>query len=125
MEICNYTPHPVHIYKDAEFDPSIRKYRGGTKICTFPSVGMLSAKMAENTVFTREDGIVFKCTEIVGCDKYPIHNLNDSDTYLIVSQLYLSAAKQSGWDTSHLLTIGGAVVDDAGRTIGAAFLTMN
>ena len=125
MEILNYTPHPVHIYKDAEFDPSIRKYRGGTKISTFPSVGMLSAKMAEKTVSVREDGIVLKRTEIVGCDEYPIHKLNESDTYLIVSQLYLSAAKQMGWDTSHLLTIGGAVVDDAGRVIGAAFLTMN
>lgn len=125
MEIRNYTPHPVHIYKDAEFDPSIRKYRGGTKIGTFPSVGMLSAKMAEKTVSVREDGIVLKRTEIVGCDEYPIHKLNESDTYLIVSQLYLSAAKLMGWDTSHLLTIGGAVVDEAGRTIGAAFLTMN
>ena len=124
MEIRNYTPHPVHIYKDAEFDLSIRKYRGGTKIGTFPSVGMLSAKMTEKIVSTREDGIVFKRTEIVGCDEYPI-NFEGSDTYLIVSQLYLSAAKQMGWDTSHLLTIGGAVVDDAGRVIGAAFLTMN
>ena len=86
---------------------------------------MLSAKMAEKTVSVREDGIVLKRTEIVGCDEYPIHKLNESDTYLIVSQLYLSAAKQMGWDTSHLLTIGGAVVDEAGRTIGAAFLTMN
>lgn len=124
MEIRNYTPHPVNIYKDAEFDPSIRKYRGGTKIGTFPSVGMLSAKLAEKTVDVREDGIVFKRTEIIGCDKCPI-KLDGSDIYIIVSQLYLSAAKQMGWDTSHLLTIGGAVVDDAGRTIGAAFLTMN
>lgn len=124
MEIRNYTPHPVHIYKDAEFDPSIRKYRGGTKIGTFNSVGMLNASMNERTVFTREDGVTFKQTVIVGCDPYPI-NFEGSDEYIIVSQLYLSAAKQMGWDTSHLLTIGGAVVDEAGRTIGAAFLTMN
>lgn len=125
MQICNYTPHPVHLYANAKFDPTIRKYRGGTKIGTFNSLGMLSAQLEEKTVFVRDDGIVLKRTEIVGCDKYPIYKLSKSDTYLIVSQLYLSAAKQMGWDTSHLLTIGGAVVDDAGRTIGAAFLTMN
>lgn len=125
MQICNYTPHPVHLYANAVFDPTIRKYRGGTKIGTFNSAGMLSAKMAEKTVLVREDGIVLKRTEIVGCDEYPVYKLSESDTYLIVSQLYLSAARQMGWDTSHLLTIGGAVVDDAGRTIGAAFLTMN
>lgn len=124
IRISNYTPHPVHVYAYAKFDPSIRKYRGGTKIGTFNSVGALFAKMAEKTVFTREDGVTFKRTEIVGCDPYPM-NFDGSDEYIIVSQLYLSAAKQMGWDTSHLLTIGGAVVDDAGRVIGAAFLTMN
>ena len=124
IRISNYTPHPVNLYAYAKFDPSIRKYRGGVKIGTFTSVGMLNAKMEEKTVFTREDGVVFKRTEIVGCDPYPI-NFEGSDEYIIVSQLYLSAARQMGWDTSHLLTIGGAVVDDAGRVIGAAFLTMN
>ena len=124
IRISNYTPHPVNLYKDAKFDPSVRKYRGGIKIGTFSSVGMLNAKMEEKTVFTREDGVVFKRTEIVGCDPYPM-SFEGTDEYIIVSQLYLSAAKQMGWDTSHLLTIGGAVVDDAGRTIGAAFLTMN
>ena len=124
IRISNYTPHPVNLYKDARFDSSIRKYRGGVKIGTFSSVGMLNARMEEKTVFTREDGVVFKRTEIIGCDPYPI-NFEGSDEYIIVSQLYLSAAKQMGWDTSHLLTIGGAVVDDAGRVIGAAFLTMN
>lgn len=124
IRISNYTPHPVNLYKDARFDPSIRKYRGGVKIGTFNSVGMLNASMNERTVFTREDGVVFKKTMIVGCDPYPM-NFEGTDEYIIVSQLYLSAAKQMGWDTSHLLTIGGAVVDDAGRVIGAAFLTMN
>ena len=124
IRISNYTPHPVNLYKDAKFDPSIRKYRGGIKIGTFTSVGMLNATMNERTVFTREDGVTFKKTMIVGCDSYPM-NFEGTDEYIIVSQLYLSAAKQMGWDTSHLLTIGGAVVDDAGRVIGAAFLTMN
>lgn len=61
-----------------------------------------------------------KRSSIISADPIP-----DDGNFHIVSQLYLSAAKQSGWDTSKLLTIGGAVVDDAGRTIGASFLVRN
>lgn len=120
MSIINNTPHTINICSGAEFDPLIRKYRGGhfTHIIE-PSGVLLNAKMQE---IDDEpiDGIVTKRSSIISADPIP-----DDGNYHIVSQLYLSAARQNGWDTSHLLTIGGAVVDDKGRTIGASFLVRN
>ena len=44
MIIKNFTPHSITIFADTTFDPSIRKYRGGTPICTIPKADrMLSA----------------------------------------------------------------------------------
>lgn len=120
MEIINNTPHFVIIYSGSEFDPKIRKYRGGyvTQIIE-PSGILLNAKMQE--IDDKPiDGIVTKRSSIISADP-----ILDDGNYHIVSQLYLSAARQNGWDTSHLLTIGGAVVDDKGRTIGASFLVRN
>ena len=120
MEIINNTPHYINIYTGSEFDSKIRKYRGGhiTHIIE-PSGVLLNAKM-EEIDDEPISGIVTKRSRIVSADPIP-----DDGNYHIVSQLYLSAARQSGWDTSNLLTIGGAVVDDAGRTIGASFLVRN
>ena len=120
MEIINNTPHTINLYTGSEFDPKIRKYRGGSLERTIESSGvLLNAKMQE---IDDEpiNGIVTKRSSIVSADPIP-----DDGNYHIVSQLYLSAARQSGWNTSNLLTIGGAVVDDAGRTIGASFLVRN
>lgn len=120
MSIINNTPHYVNIYVGAEFDPKIRKYRGGhiTQIIE-PSGVLLNAKMQEIDDEPIDD-IVTKRSSIISADPIP-----DDGNYHIVSQLYLSAARQNGWDTSRLITIGGAVVDDAGRTIGASFLIRN
>ena len=121
--IKNMTPHAIKLYNNVVFDPKIRKYHlSETSVLVEniePSGKMLSAKMAE------EDSdpigwIQTKRTKIVSADPIP-----EGDGYCIVSQLYLSAAKQMGWDTSRLLTIGGAVVDNDGRTVGAAFLVRN
>lgn len=120
MSIINNTPHSINIYTGSEFDSKIRKYRGGSLERTIePSGVLLNARMQE---IDDEpiDGIVAKRSSIISADPIP-----DDENYHIVSQLYLSAAKQSGWDTSHLITIGGAVVDDVGRTIGASFLVRN
>lgn len=127
MKILNYTPNDVNLYSGAEYNSDIRKYKGGSVIRTFPSIGILNARMEEITEFVREDGIIFKHKRIVSfsCDYLPLQ-LENTDTYLIVTRTYLAVAKQKGWDTSHLLTIEeGAVVDDTGRIIGATFLTMN
>ena len=120
MEIINNTPHAIGIYSGSEFDPKIRKYRGGSLERTIePSGVLLNAKM-EEIGDEPIDGIITKRSRIISADPIP-----DDGNYHVVSQLYLSAARQSGWDTSRLITIGGAVVDDAGRTIGASFLVRN
>ena len=128
MKILNYTPNDVNLYSGAEYDSEIRKYKGGNIIRTFPSIGILNARMEEITEFVREDDIIFfKHKRIVSfsCDDLP-SQLENTDTYLIVTRVYLEVAKQKGWDVSHLLIVGeGAVVDGTGRIVGAKFLTMN
>lgn len=128
MKILNYTPNDVNLYSGVEYDSEIRKYKGGNIIRTFPSIGILNARMEEITEFVREDDIIFfKHKRIVSfsCDDLPTQ-LENTDTYLIVTRVYLEVAKQKGWDVSHLLIVGeGAVVDDTGRIVGAKFLTMN
>ena len=128
MKILNYTPNDVNLYSGAEYDSEIRKYKGGNIIRTFPSIGILNARMEEITKFVRENDIIFfKHKRIVSfsCDDLP-SQLENTDTYLIVTRVYLEVAKQKGWDVSHLLIVGeGAVVDGTGRIVGAKFLTMN
>ena len=128
MKILNYTPNDVNLYSGAEYDSEIRKYKGGNIIRTFPSIGILNARMEEITEFVRENDIIFfKHKRIVSfsCDDLPFQ-LENTDTYLIVTRVYLEVAKQKGWDVSHLLIVGeGAVVDGTGRIVGAKFLTMN
>lgn len=126
MKILNYTPNDVNLYSGAEYDSEIGKYKGGNISRTFPSIGILNARMEEITELVREDGIIFKHKRIISfsCDDLP--QLENTDTYLIVTRTYLAVAKQKGWDTSHLLTVGeGAVVDDTGRMVGVTFLIMN
>lgn len=126
MEILNCTPNTINIYSGAELDSRTKKWKGGHLINTFPSVGILNARMEEITEYIREDGIIFKRTRTVeySCDELPILP-EGANTYFIVTRVYLAVAKQKGWDTSHLLTAGGIVVDDAGNAIGTAFLNMN
>ena len=126
MKILNYTPNTISIYSGADLDPKTKKWKGGRLINTFPSVGILNARMEEITEYIKEDGIIFKRTRIVdySCDELPILP-EGTNTYFIVTRVYLAVAKRKGWDTSHLLTVGGSVVDDAGNAIGTAFLNMN
>lgn len=128
MKILNYTPNDINLYSGAEYDPEIEKYKGGKIIRTFPSIGILNARMEEITEFVREDGIIFKHKRIISfsCDDLP--QLENTDTYLIVTRTYLAVAKQKGWDTSHMLTVEeDAVADDTGHMVGVTvtFLTMN
>ena len=105
MMIKNFTPHSITIFADTTFDPSIRKYRGGTPICTIPKADrMLSAHQKP---------------------QIPAAPLETECDYAIVSALYVSACKDLGMDTSRLLTIGGSVVDDAGKIIGTVWLNRN
>lgn len=91
MEIINNTPHYVNIFSGAEFDPIIRKYRGGSFERTIePSGVLLNAKIQE---IDDEpiDGIATKRTSIISADPIP-----DDGNYHIVSQL-LSVCCKTEW----------------------------
>ena len=120
MAIINMTPHAVNIIEEAKFSPPIRKYRGGKILTTFaPSGRLLNARMGEDES-TPIDGVPTKRMAILSADPIP-----EGDDFYIVSQLYLAAAREMGWNTTRLLTIGGAVVDDDGHIVGASFLIRN
>ena len=118
--------HDVIVYKNAEFDPAIRKYRGGEIAATIPYAGfMLSAKAAQ----VDDEPIVVEGVEIptkspqkwVSVDPLP----NEPDTMYIVSAMYVAACKELGLPTDKLLTIGQTVVDETGRVAGCVNLNRN
>ena len=119
--------HPVNVISGAVFDPAVRKYRGGEKVCEIPFSGrMLSAKVsqteAEPVVI---DGIsIPTMTPQVFADVDPIPSADECD-FCIVSAMYVAACKSLGIDTSRLLTMGGTVVDDDGRVIGVVGFNRN
>lgn len=119
--------HPIRVYKNATYDARIRKYTGGVLVTEIPFSGkMLSAKVEQ----VPADPIVLEGVSIptmsrpkfVGVDEPPVLK---ADEYIVVSAMYLAAAKELGYDTSHMLTIGGTVIDDDGRVIGACSFNRN
>lgn len=125
MKVVSYVGgHDVVVYKDAVYDPSIRKYRGGTPVAVIPYGGRMLSATARPT---QEEMLLLNGVEV------PVHEaaewdyvdpLPDADAcdFALVSAMYAAACRELGMDTSRLLTIGGVVVDDAGRTIGCAWL---
>lgn len=118
--------HDVIVYKNAEFDPAIRKYRGGEIAATIPYAGfMLSARAAQ----ADDEPIVVEGVEIptkspqkwVSVDPLP----EEEDTMYIVSAMYVAACKELGLPTDKLLTIGQTVVDETGRVAGCVNLNRN
>ena len=128
MIIKSFTPHSITIFADTTFDPSIRKYRGGTPICTIPKADrMLSAHQKPQipaAPLETESGFIPLRSAPEWASVDPIPDATECD-YAIVSALYVSACKDLGMDTSRLLTIGGSVVDDAGKIIGTVWLNRN
>ena len=128
--IVNLTPHPVSIVVGATFDTSIRKYRGGTVVKTFPSFGMVSAissKQEEmDPIVTDDDGIYIPTTSApkwVWVD--PIPEFPEGSMY-IVSAMYVTACRELGFPTHRLLTVGPAVVgDDVSTIVGCVSLVRN
>ena len=111
--------HPIVVFRDAVYDPTIRKYRGGTPTGVIPYAGrMLSARMKPQKVLIP----IRSAPEWESVD--PIPDRSECD-YALVSVQYLSACRELGIDTSRLLTIGGSVVDEDGKVIGTAWLNQN
>lgn len=129
MKILSYVAgHDVVIYAQAEYDPSIRKYRGGTPIATIPYSGrMLSAYALPQTELeplVYGKALVPQRSAPVWQSADPIPDPGECD-FALVSAMYVSACKALGRDTSRLLTIGGTVVDEKGNTVGTMWLNRN
>lgn len=128
MTIKNFVGgHTLNIYTDCEYDPSIRKYRGGHKIAEIPFSGrMLSAKIrqeASEAVNYEGISIPTNTPQIYeGVDSIPPE---DECDFCIVSAMYVAACKSLGIDTKRLLTIGAPVVDEDNRVIGTCALNRN
>lgn len=125
MKVVSYVGgHDVVVYKNAVYDPSIRKYRGGTPAAVIPYSGrMLSAAVKpareEMLQLNGVDVPVHMASEWNSVDPLPAPEECD---FALVSAMYAVACREFGLDTSRLLTIGGVVVDDDGRTIGCVWL---
>lgn len=128
MKIKNFVGgHALNIYADCEYDPLIRKYRGGHKIAEIPFSGkMLSAKIRQEIAETIEfDGVLIQTyTPQIFEDVDLIPPEKECD-FCIVSAMYVAACKSLGIDTKRLLTIGAPVVDEDNRVIGTCALNRN
>lgn len=120
--------HPIVIYRDAVFDPSIRRYRGGVPLVTIPAAGrMLSARPLVQkelpSLYVEGQEIPLRSApEWEFADPLPSRSECD---YAVVSAMYVTACKALGRDTSRLLTVGGTVVDESGNVVGAVWLNRN
>ena len=119
--------HSLKIYRNCVYDPSIRKYRGGTLLCEIPYSGrMLNAKIRqEEAAPLYYDGVAVPTLTpqiFEEVDRLPPETECD---LCIVSALYAAACRALGRDTSRLLTIGPPVVNEDGITVGTVALNRN
>lgn len=119
--------HALRIFGDCEFDPFVRKYRGGRLIAEIPYSGrMLSARFNQSAA----DPVEYNGQSIPTLTPQIFESVDDLPDeseceYCIVSALYVAACKSLGRDTSRLLTIGVPVVDENGTTVGCCALNRN
>ena len=109
-KIFNGTPHAINVVVGATFNPSIRKFTGGSVSHSIPSNGMLNAKM-ETVNLPDIQGIPCFGKSITGVDPLP-----DGFDIYIVSALYASAAIKAGMDMSKIFTVADPVMSDDGNS---------
>ena len=115
LKIYNGTPHAINVVKkdSCTFNAAIRKWvaTDPETVAQIASDGVLSARI--ETVESGAFGNVpVFSKKIVGIDPLP----EGYDIY-VVSALYVSAARQMGYDTSKLYTVADPVYSEDGRTI--------
>ena len=115
-KIFNGTPHPVNIIKNGVSNPVIRKIVIPADvepeiIMSIPSNGMLSAKI-DSVQAEPIDGIPVFGKKVAGCDPIP-----EGYDIVIVSALFVSAARAVGQATDRLYTVADPVYSPDGRTI--------
>ena len=109
-KIFNGTPHAINVVVGAVFNPSIRKYTGGTVVLSIASNGMLNAKITAVDL-PAVDGIPVFGKSFSGVDMLP----EGYDIY-IVSAMYASAAAKNNVDMSKVYTVADPVMSDDGNT---------
>lgn len=123
MKILNCVGgHDVNIYTDCEYNATTRKYTGGKFVTTIPYSGKMLFCKSSTVNFAEPIGDIptMPAPAWDSVDEIP----EDCD-YVIVSAMYITACKYLGLDTSKLLTLGSAVVDDSGKVIGCIGLVRN
>jgi hypothetical protein len=120
----NGTPHEIVVYAQADciFDSSLRKFilkEESTPIYKIPAGVGLNAETKVGELKNPEFAFLKKAVEFVSADPIP-----GTDEIVIVSNLYRSALKELGRDTSRLATVSGAVYSDKDnpRPIGCLWL---
>lgn len=116
FKIFNGTPHSINIVVNSISDTAIRKMVVPADvqpeiIMSVPSSGMLSAKI-DSVEAEAINGIPVFGKKIASCDPIP-----EEYDVVIVSALYVSAARAMGLDTSRLYTVADPVYSPDGRTI--------
>lgn len=128
MKIKSYVGgHDIKVFKDCVYDPSTRKFTGGTLLTVIPYSGkMLSALVRQidtEPIEINEEKVPVRSPQIFA-DVDPLPDEDECD-YCIVSSMYVAACKALGIDTSRLLTVGSPVADEEGRVIGCINLNKN
>lgn len=112
----NCTPHPLNIVnaENVIFKAALRKYVSEEPeiLRTIPKSGMVLSAGIETVPGNPVDGIPVFTKKIASCDPIP-----DEVDIVIVSALYVSAARAMGYDTSRLYTVADPVYSPDGKTI--------
>ncbi|MDP1884389.1 MAG: hypothetical protein Q8L10_03380 [Candidatus Moranbacteria bacterium] len=116
MKIFNGSPHPINVVGNGVSDPAIRKLvvpadQEPQILVSIPSNGMLSAKI-EDSKEPSINGIPVFGKKVTGCDPIP-----EGYDVIIVSALYVSAARAMGLDTARLYTVANPVYSQGGKSI--------
>jgi hypothetical protein len=113
--IFNGTPHSIKVISpiSCEFSSQLRKFISNNPVITeeISSNGVLSAKI--DTVEGESiNNIPVFSKSISGCDPIP-----KGYDVIIVSTLYVSAAREMGWQTTKLYTVADPVYSEDGTKI--------
>ena len=125
--IINGTPHEITIYAEDQcvFDPASRKLmlkEGTTAVQRIPAGTPLNAKTQVSELADAQYPFLKGAVEFVDADPLP----GMPGDIVIVSNLYRSALKELGRDTSRVATVGGTVYTDIKnpRPVGCLWLNI-
>ena len=133
VTIRNLTSDDVVIYKDAEYDTEIKKYRGGSKVTVFATEEELRMKLEMGSPDSVVNGFIpndgnpiaiplivpttYKGIKALDGTNWEPNLLAGENEYFIVTEDCIRECYRRGIRTSHLLTVGDPVVNRDGYTV--------